>query len=169
MKKTILAALVTTSLSATAATAATVNYDEAVDGDMGFAPFTLGAGVNTITGTAGPGDKDDFGVLFSGNLTFVSGTFSAVIADANININSSDVPLVGGGTFGGVLSPGNVSFSFADVASGNVFRVNSGGQATANYTFSFELEPSPVPLPASGMLLLGAVAGSAALRRRKSR
>ena len=93
---------------------------------------------------------------FTGGLTFkwLGSGLSLVVGEALTNFS---------GTLDNLIAAGGsdtLVVAFGDPA----IRRNSGG--LANFTVS--LDASPVPLPAGGLLLLGALGGLTALRRRKS-
>ncbi len=160
--------------------AATITYDESVDGDAGsyndnpvdLGILTLGdtyliSGTASLTGT--PADGYDYytftaGSGFSIDLTQYipgAGTFAS-----GFRIYDSALSLLDGFNYGVPtddiysslgLGPGTYTFGITEF----------GAETPSSYTFSLALNVAPVPLPASLGFLLAGLGGFAALRRRE--
>jgi hypothetical protein len=67
------------------------------------------------------------------------------------------------------IQGGSTSFFVAEGSDfGFYFQNIVGGLGAANATMAGNVDVAPIPLPAGGLLLIGAIGGLAALRRRKS-
>ncbi len=135
---------------------------------------------NSAFSASGSADLNDPGVvLFAlGDFdTFV--TFGDLVALTDIDFTSpGDIWSVGGFTFtatafSGFVDAAQKAFTAAGIISGNGFDDTNGTltfTAQENdpaVTVSFSTTTVPVPLPAGGLLLLTALGGVAALRRRR--
>lgn len=178
--KTTLVAAAALAVSAVMASAVTLTFsngggngtgtDLGPDGAYGYS-FALTsnnnkhANLNSVwSGTTGAGEN----VLVSGLWQF----------STNDKRNASKDPL---GYFIGAVytalsyakkAPGfeNGTFSFlvpANTTFGWVLGSTDGKKGRSNATLFADIEPAAVPLPAGGLLLVGAIGGLAALRRRK--
>jgi hypothetical protein len=171
-------------LAASAASAAPVNYNEGVDGDLtsGFpwdptlVLLAFDIGTNTVTGNMGskPGgdDFDSFAFTIPAGAELASGDvvltdFQGNITDTGWLLYPSNPP-----DFNNdpddvlqVPSPGADSLTTVPLASGTYSLFNGsygvgpseGGADSSNYTFTFVVQPVPEPATLS-MLALGGMA-----------
>jgi hypothetical protein len=167
-------------LATAAVQAATITYDESVNGDAGSfndAPVALGDlnvgdtylltgsasllgsqadGYDYFTFTAASGFSVDLTEYSPGGGTLTSG----------FRIYDSGLSFLGGFNYG---APTDDIYSSLGLGAGTyTFGVTEfGATSPASYTFSLSLDISPVPLPASLAFLLAGLGALAALRRRE--
>jgi hypothetical protein len=136
-------------------------FIEAIDGNAGSGQMALVVLQETVPGT--------FNVVASDTRTVVAGINN--FTGTSIAVATGQILAIWMGTAkvsyengadGGDLYSNNGSFGSAPV--GTIGIANGG----IDRLYSIEATVSAVPLPATGLMLLGALGGIAALRRRKS-
>ncbi len=157
-----------------AASAATVfTQDADLSADVGYS-------FSGTTSAGQSGGNFNFTVLEDFSINGFSLTASGTSSGTDIENTTYEItdPLDEESTFGFILTTGTSSFGAAGVegvtefSAGDTFSVlfNTAPDALnpISYTVSFLTEaPAPVPVPAAGLLLLTALGGTAAMRRRK--
>jgi hypothetical protein len=178
------AAAVLFTFHAGTATAATIHYDESVDGDIGWnnpwVLFPLGVGTNTVTGTVGlvpdawEFDTFTFSVPAGARLT----QLDVALADVNGDVSWVDWVLAEYSTpernilqILRVDSPGSGSFTAALPLEAGTYSIGENSLAPltvswalTGYTFTFTVE---APEPGS-VIGVGLLAGALVRRRRRS-
>ncbi|MCR9075902.1 MAG: PEP-CTERM sorting domain-containing protein [bacterium] len=170
-------------LVASAGIASADIYDESVDGDLasvdaGPTPFDLSVGTNTVIGTIGDTDFEDFVGFSIGageQLTAITLT-SFVTAGGNTSTGFRLYTDQGGGWFqasSGSMVPGDVGTNFLNVwdltdvgGSAPLGPGNYGvvlAEFTAGQAYSFDIVVTPTP----GSLAILGLGGLAAARRRR--
>ena len=152
--------------------------------DLSLAAASLGDWLTTPATPGGTWSAGPVGIPFSWEVNTETaiiyeidggaGGLSNVTADFGVD-NGVFVWLngefLGGQLRPGTAIPGEFSLDLGDLASGSNFlqilREDHGGGT--GWTISVTGDVSAVPLPAGGFLLIGAMGGFAALRRRKAR
>lgn len=172
-----------TAVVAMSGLAAAAIYDESVDGDLasvagGPTMFDVGVGTNSVFGTIGDTDFEDFVGFTIGageQLTAITLT-SFVTANGNTSTGFRLYTDQGGGWFqasSGSMVPGDVGTNFLDVwnlsdvgGSAPLGPGNYGvvlAEFTAGQTYSFDIVVTPAP----GSLAILGLGGLAVTRRRR--
>lgn len=167
-------------LNATVASAAPINYSEAVSGDLGDLPVSLGvldAGANVISGFWSTTPNSVNGDFFRVDLDTGFQIDSIVVSYALDNgevVNSGVYQALptfnsigsGAGTFTGPFSSAG---QYEAGLAGSVIFDNTAWSVTFNVSRTSTVPPNDVPAPGSLALLTAGLIGLAATRRRAPR
>jgi hypothetical protein len=154
----------TNNLATATFTSTGINYGDGPGWAIGSLADFLNADSGTISPNVGGTDFQESVILITGVATFVNGQQYTVTSDDGFRLTVNNSLL---SEFAGIRAPNNSTSATWTGATGDYafslwyFEGNiTQAQLQANIT--------PVPLPAGGLLLLGGLAGLAALRRRKA-